>query len=110
MYATPSAVVSLCSAGSASPRRATPMPSLRHTGMGAVATRYIYGGSGWWHPFLEAGGWMAPDAALSFSRWYMNGAGMATGPGESHGDLSYLYVRSGLLIAQNMWHQIAVAA
>jgi probable HAF family extracellular repeat protein len=87
-----------------------PDAELRSAAMGALALQYIYGGSGWWHPFAEAGGWLTPDAKLSFSRTYMNGAGTATGVGETHGDLSYYYARAGLLLAQTRSDQVALSA
>jgi hypothetical protein len=87
-----------------------PNAELKHAGMGALALQYVHGGWGWWHPFFEAGGWLAPNAALSFSRTYMNGAGTATGTGQTHGDLSYLYARAGLLVARSRWDQVLVAA
>jgi hypothetical protein len=77
---------------------------------GRAGMQYIYGGSGWWHPFAEGGGWLTPDAKLSFSRTYMNGAGIATGTGETHGGLSYYYARAGLLLAQTRTDQVALSA
>lgn len=59
--------------------------------------RYV-NGSGTWRPFAEAGGWFAPDANLTLSRSYANGAGTATGVGGTDGDLSYIYARAGLVV------------
>jgi hypothetical protein len=74
-----------------------PDADLRRSGIGALALQYLYGGSGWWHPFIEAGGWIAPDASLS-------------GTGYTHGDLSYIYARAGILLANSKWDQLTLAA
>ena len=87
-----------------------PDADLRQVGIGALALQYIHGGSSWWHPFVETGGWIAPNASLSFSRTYMNGVGMATGTGATHGDLSYYYARAGFLLAHSRFNQVALAA
>ena len=87
-----------------------PDADLKHGGIGALALQYIYGGWGRWRPFVETGSWIAPNAALSFSRTYANGAGTATGTGDTHGDLSYVYARAGLLVAQSRADQVAVSA
>ena len=96
--------------GLAYAKESYPDADLRHSGIGALALQYMYSGSGWWHPFVEAGGWIAPDAARSFSRMYMNGAGTATGTGDTHGDLSYYYARAGILLANSKLDQLALAA
>ena len=77
---------------------------------GALAMQYLHTLSGWWHPFVELGGWVAPEAELSFSRTYANGAGTATGTGHTHGDLSYLYERAGILLTVSDDDQIALSA
>jgi probable HAF family extracellular repeat protein len=77
---------------------------------GALAVQYLHTLSGWWHPFVELGGWVAPEAELSFSRTYANGAGTATGTGHTHGDLSYLYARAGILFTVSDGDQIALSA
>lgn len=46
-------------------------------------------------PFVEGGGWIVPDADLSFMRAYANGAGVATGTSHPGGSLSYYYARGG---------------
>ena len=48
-------------------------------------------------PFLEGGGWIVPDADLSFTRAYMNGAGTAIGQTDPGGSLSYYYARAGVV-------------
>lgn len=48
--------------------------------------------------FAEAGGWIAPDADVEFSRTYMNGAGTATGLSSPDTSMSYLYLRGGGVI------------
>ena len=63
--------------------------------LGALALRYVYGGLGWFRPIAEAGGWVVPEASLSFSRGYENGAGTATGKANTSGDLAYYYGRVG---------------
>ena len=77
---------------------------------GALAVQYLHTLSGWWHPFVELGGWVTPEAELSFSRTYANGAGTATGTGHTHGDLSYLYARAGILFTVSDGDQIALSA
>jgi probable HAF family extracellular repeat protein len=77
---------------------------------GALAVQYLHTLSGWWHPFVELGGWVAPEAELSFSRTSANGAGTATGTGHTHGDLSYLYARAGILLTVSDDDQIALSA
>lgn len=73
--------------------------------------QYIYGGgASWWRPFVETGGWITPNAALSLSRAYANGAGTATGTGNANGDLSYVYARAGLLVAHSRADQLALSA
>jgi hypothetical protein len=64
---------------------------------GALALRYVHGQEVW-RPFVEAGGWIAPDASITLTRTYANGAGTATGIGSSDAELSYLYARAGLVI------------
>ncbi|MGE0698075.1 MAG: hypothetical protein AB7O57_03190 [Hyphomicrobiaceae bacterium] len=83
---------------------------LRHVGMGALAAQYVHNGSGWLHPFAEAGGWWAPNAALTFDRAYMNGAGTAVGTGATHGDLGYVFARAGVLVSRDASDQLAVSA
>jgi len=87
-----------------------PDADLNHGAMGALALQYIYPSVGWWRPFVEAGGWAAPNASLSFSRTYANGAGTATGTGSTHGNLSYLFARAGILLAQSQADQVALSA
>jgi hypothetical protein len=87
-----------------------PDADLSRAGTSALALRYVYGDSSWWQPFVETGGWIAPNAALSFSRSYMNGAGTATGKGDTSGDLSYYYLRSGVLLTWSRPDQLSIAA
>lgn len=77
---------------------------------GALAVQYLHTSAGSWRPFVEVGGWLTPDAELTFSRTYANGAGTATGTGDTHGDLSYLYARAGVLLAAAANDQIALSA
>lgn len=77
---------------------------------GALAVQYLYTATGAWRPFVEAGGWLTPDADLTFSRTYANGAGTATGRGDTQGDLSYLYARAGVLLAAATNDQLALSA
>jgi probable HAF family extracellular repeat protein len=88
-----------------------PLAALNRAGTGALAVHYVYDNrAGWWRPFVEAGGWLAPKASLSFSRAYANGAGTARGKADTSGDLSYVYGRAGLLLGENHADQIAVSA
>jgi probable HAF family extracellular repeat protein len=87
-----------------------PDADLGHSAIGGLALQYIYSGWGWWRPFVQAGGWYAPDALLSFSRSYMNGAGTATGIGNAHADLSYYFAQAGILLARSQWDQLALGA
>ena len=66
--------------------------------IGAVAVRYLEPGHGLWHPLVEVGGWLTPDASLEFDRIYANGAGTATGVGNTHGELSYIFGRAGMAL------------
>jgi probable HAF family extracellular repeat protein len=68
---------------------------MRHTGMAALGLRYVYSDGGAAHPFVEAGGWIAPNGSFTFSRRYANGAGQANGTGSADGSLSYLYAKAG---------------
>jgi hypothetical protein len=107
-YATGTGVNVL--AGLAYAQEDYPDAELKHSGMGALAVQYIAPLSGWWRPFVEGGGWGAPDAALAFERSYVNGAGTATGVGHSNGDLGYLYARAGLVFAPGKADQLVVSA
>ena len=78
--------------------------------MGALALRYLVPGAGTFRPFVEAGGWLAPDADLEFQRTYMNGAGTAVGVGSTQGDVSYLFARAGALYAMGQGGQLALSA
>lgn len=86
-----------------------PDSKLKHAGMGALALQYLHNGGGWWHPFVETGGWYVLDAALDITRTYLNGAGTATGAGNTMGDLSYIFVRAGLLLEQSRADQMALS-
>ena len=61
-------------------------------------------------PFFESGGWTAPSVSMSFSRTYANGAGTATGVGDTTGKLSYLYARTGLILDHARDDQIVLSA
>ncbi len=78
--------------------------------MGALAVRYRVPGKDAWRPFVEAGGWLAPQADMEFSRTYTNGAGTATGIGSTEGDISYLYGRAGVIFAPGRGEQLALSA
>ena len=78
--------------------------------MGALAVRYLVPGPSAWRPFVEAGGWMAPEADLEFERTYMNNTRTATGIGNTEGDISYLYGRAGVLITLGRGEQLALSA
>lgn len=86
-----------------------PGADIDHMAIGALAVQYVYGTNPW-RPYVEAGGWYAPEAALSFSRTYANGAGTATGVGHTHGDVGYLYGRLGLIVDVTRGSQFAVSA
>ncbi len=78
--------------------------------IGAAALRYVRPTAGSWHPFAKGGGWFAPNAALTFDRTYMNGAGTATGVGHTDGDVSYAFARAGLVFYLGPRHQLAFSA
>lgn len=84
--------------------------SIDNSLMGALALRYIAPGTGSFRPFVEAGGWLAPNADLEFQRTYMNGAGTAVGVGSTQGDVSYLFARAGALYALGQGGQLALSA
>ncbi|MBS0534052.1 MAG: hypothetical protein JSR72_08345 [Proteobacteria bacterium] len=87
-------------AGAAWAREDYANTELKNSWIGAGAVQYIYSGFGEAvRPLVEAGGWYSPNASLSFSRNYSNGAGTATGIGNTRGDLSYAYGRLGAVIA-----------
>ena len=83
--------------------------SLDNSFLGAVALRYLEPGRGLWHPLVEVGGWIAPEASLEFDRTYMNGSGTATGVGNTHGDLSYYFGRAGVALNLAPREQIIVS-
>jgi hypothetical protein len=71
---------------------------LNNSFIGAAAVRYLEPGHGLWHPLVEVGGWLTPDASLEFDRIYANGSGTATGVGNTHGELSYIFGRAGVAL------------
>ena len=75
--------------------------------LGALALRYVYG-SGWLRPIAEVGGWAVPEASLSFSRTYENGAGTVTAKSGTAGDLAYYYGRIGAAIEFGTSDEIAL--
>jgi hypothetical protein len=82
--------------------------NLKNSFTGAGALRYVWDGP-WWRPFIEGGGWYAPNTDLTFYRSYANGAGLATGMGNTHGDLSYYYGRAGFLLAKTQQSQFVIS-
>jgi probable HAF family extracellular repeat protein len=84
---------------------------IRDSVIAAAALQYVHpaafvlGG----RPFVEAGGWIAPDASIMLARTYDNGAGLALGVGNAHADISYYYGRAGLLYAWSPADQVAVS-
>jgi probable HAF family extracellular repeat protein len=87
-----------------------PSADLHNSFLAAGAAQYVYAGNTWWHPFVEGGGWVAPNSSFSFTRIYANGAGTAIGIGNTSGDLSYVYGRGGLMLAWDNARQIAASA
>jgi probable HAF family extracellular repeat protein len=83
--------------------------SIEDSLMGALAVRWLDPGAGAWRPFAEVGGWLAPEADLEFARTYANGAGTATGVGSTHGDVSYLFARAGLVFDLGRREQVVVS-
>lgn len=69
---------------------------MRHATMGALAVRYVFDKKGKILPFVESGGWVAPDGSFTFSRRYTNGAASAVGVGETNGSLGYFYMKAGV--------------
>jgi len=96
-------------AGAAWAREAYPNADLKNSFMAAAAVQYVHDGFGAVRPFAEAGGWIAPDASLSFTREYMNGAGTARGTGATKGTLSYAYGRAGVLLFTNADSQLVLS-
>jgi probable HAF family extracellular repeat protein len=82
----------------------------RNAGLGALALRYVYGASGWWRPFAEAGGWTSFDGAMTFSRNYVNGSGIAVGSASTSGGVSYAYGRLGAAFSVLKADEFAVSA
>lgn len=83
---------------------------LKNSWIGAGAFQYVYDGFGSAvRPLVEAGGWITPHASLSFNRTYANGAGTATGTGNTKGDLSYIYGRAGAVFAGGRSTQIILS-
>ena len=83
--------------------------SIEDSLMGALAVRYLAPGAAPWRPFAEAGGWIAPEPDLEFERTYMNGAGTATGIGNTEGDVSYYYARAGVVFDLGKREQVVVS-
>jgi probable HAF family extracellular repeat protein len=63
--------------------------------LAAAAVRYVYDSGAALKPFGEIGGWLSPNMALSFSRAYANGAGVATGAAKTTGMADYGFLRGG---------------
>ncbi len=83
---------------------------LRNSWIGAGAFQYIHDGFGSAvRPLIEVGGWITPNASLSFNRTYANGAGTATGTGNTKGDLSYIYGRAGVVFSGDHSTQIILS-
>lgn len=83
---------------------------LKNSWIGAGALQYVYDGFGYAvRPLVEVGGWITPNASLSFNRTYANGAGTATGSGNTRGDLSYVYGRAGAVFAGGRSTQIILS-
>lgn len=84
--------------------------SIEDSLMGALALRWLDPSAAAWRPFVEAGGWLAPEADLEFERSYMNGAGTTTGIGKTHGDVSYYYGRAGIVFDLGKREQVVLSA
>ncbi|MFI4975523.1 MAG: hypothetical protein ACHP84_13365 [Caulobacterales bacterium] len=61
----------------------------------AGALRFDPAGMGASRPFAEAGGTVSPSQQTTYSRHYANGAGVATGAGQTHSSNYSAYVRTG---------------
>lgn len=66
-----------------------------NTVMVALALRYVHDDGGDWRPYVEIGAWGVPSATFSFSRSYLNGAGVAVGSASASADKFYVYGRAG---------------
>lgn len=86
-----------------------PSAELKNSFLAALAAQYVHDTGTWWRPFVEGGGWLTPNASLSYSRTYANGAGTATGVGNTRGDLSYYYGRAGLVFGEAQSTQFVVS-
>ena len=86
-----------------------PNADLKNSFMAASAVQYVHDGFSKVRPFVEAGGWIAPNASLSFTREYMNGAGTSLGTGSTKGTLSYGYGRAGLMLVANTASQLVLS-
>ncbi|WP_297831037.1 hypothetical protein [Thermomonas sp.] len=82
---------------------------LKSSVIGAIAMQYVADLGTWWRPFAEAGGWLTANADMTFERSYANGAGIATGIGDTSGDLSYFYGRAGVVFAQSPSSQFVLS-
>jgi len=74
------------------------------------ALRYVDDAAGTWRPYAEVGAWGVPDATFSFSRTYINGAGVAVGQANASADKFYVYGRAGVVIAPDEADEGAVSA
>lgn len=82
---------------------------LRHGMTSAAALRYVHDTHSWWQPFIEAGGWLAPNASLSFSRTYENGASTTRATGRTNGDIDYVYARAGVVLGHASRDQLVIS-
>jgi hypothetical protein len=75
----------------------------------AGALRYVHPANGSVHPFAEIGGWITPDATLTLSRSYVNGAGTALGRGTTEGEIGYHYVRLGAAVQLGQGSELSLS-
>jgi probable HAF family extracellular repeat protein len=74
----------------------------------AGGLRHVWPG-GALRPFAEVGGWVAPDVGMTFSRSYANGAGTATGSGDTSGLAASLYAKGGVIWTPSPGNEVALA-
>jgi uncharacterized membrane protein len=61
-------------------------------------------------PYAEGGAWGSPNLSMHFTRTYVNGAGTATGEGDTTGSAFGLYGTAGLLYAPTPDDELAFSA
>lgn len=82
-------------AGAAFSQREQRGYEVRSSGMFALSARYDFTNWGSSRPFVELGGYMSPHEQVRYKRRYANGAGQATGVGETSSSSYTVFGRLG---------------